>query len=166
MDCFCGNMMILRLARLGDTAGNFFWGCSTYPECTYTKPYQIPIERFAFANQDFTEIINSLGDKNEIEREIIVTEIKAQMIDILNHFIECRWGAHFNTLFDQIISKYLDDPSVLDYVLKSDVVIDIGFRGVSGAKIFPDLLNYLQRVESPKIQHYLLKEFGNTDIMH
>jgi len=29
----CGNLMVLRTAKSGKTAGKQFWGCSKYPEC-------------------------------------------------------------------------------------------------------------------------------------
>jgi restriction system protein len=32
----CGKTMVLRLARRGANAGNYFWGCSTYPGCKET----------------------------------------------------------------------------------------------------------------------------------
>ena len=34
----CGSGMIRRTAHRGPNAGNDFWGCSDYPECTGTRP--------------------------------------------------------------------------------------------------------------------------------
>ncbi len=34
---FCGHAMVLRTAKKGPKAGNRFWGCSRYPECTGTR---------------------------------------------------------------------------------------------------------------------------------
>lgn len=34
----CGKRMALRTARKGPKAGQSFWGCSSYPECTGTRP--------------------------------------------------------------------------------------------------------------------------------
>lgn len=34
----CGKPMLLRTARRGRGAGNQFWGCSAYPDCTATQP--------------------------------------------------------------------------------------------------------------------------------
>lgn len=34
----CGKPMILRTARKGSHAGQSFWGCSAYPECSGTRP--------------------------------------------------------------------------------------------------------------------------------
>ncbi|HOO52586.1 MAG TPA: topoisomerase DNA-binding C4 zinc finger domain-containing protein [Alphaproteobacteria bacterium] len=35
----CGSTMILRSAKQGVTAGQKFWGCSRFPKCQGTKPY-------------------------------------------------------------------------------------------------------------------------------
>ncbi|MGD0272353.1 MAG: topoisomerase DNA-binding C4 zinc finger domain-containing protein [Gaiellaceae bacterium] len=32
----CGSRLVIRLARKGRNAGSEFWGCSTWPRCTYT----------------------------------------------------------------------------------------------------------------------------------
>lgn len=38
MKCLsCGAPMKLRIARNGPSAGNSFYGCSRYPQCTYTS---------------------------------------------------------------------------------------------------------------------------------
>jgi len=34
----CGSAMIRRIARSGSTAGQAFWGCSTFPVCRATRP--------------------------------------------------------------------------------------------------------------------------------
>ena len=33
----CGNPLVLRTAKKGNNAGNQFYGCSTYPKCTYIQ---------------------------------------------------------------------------------------------------------------------------------
>lgn len=35
----CGADLVPRTARRGKNAGNKFWGCSTYPKCTFTKSH-------------------------------------------------------------------------------------------------------------------------------
>lgn len=35
----CGAKLVLRTARRGNNAGSKFWGCSSYPKCTFTKAY-------------------------------------------------------------------------------------------------------------------------------
>ena len=36
----CGSTMILRTAKKGPTPGSKFYGCSTYPKCKGTRPYE------------------------------------------------------------------------------------------------------------------------------
>ncbi len=36
----CGSKMVLRIAKKGPTPGNKFYGCSTYPKCKGTRPYE------------------------------------------------------------------------------------------------------------------------------
>jgi len=35
----CGSKMVLRTAKKGINAGEKFWGCSAFPKCRATKPY-------------------------------------------------------------------------------------------------------------------------------
>lgn len=35
----CGAKMVLRTAKKGQNTGEKFWGCSAYPKCRATKPY-------------------------------------------------------------------------------------------------------------------------------
>jgi len=35
----CGRKMVLRVAKKGSRAGETFWGCSDFPKCRGTKPY-------------------------------------------------------------------------------------------------------------------------------
>jgi hypothetical protein len=154
--------MVLRLVRKGENKGSFFWGCCTFPLCSNTRNYILPENRFDFANNDFMPIINSLSTKSDSEREEIVAEIKVQMIHILNHFIECTWGAHFNTMFEMLIKPYLTDPNTLDYVLRSEIINEEKenvILGITGAKIYPELNYYLLNVDSVEVKKYLLKEF-------
>ena len=36
----CGKPMVMRTARKGERAGSQFWGCSGYPECKATRPFE------------------------------------------------------------------------------------------------------------------------------
>ena len=38
----CGKPMAIRIARKGSNAGQSFWGCSAYPDCTGTRPVDSP----------------------------------------------------------------------------------------------------------------------------
>jgi len=35
----CGAKMVLRMAKKGQNVGDKFWGCSNFPKCRTTKPY-------------------------------------------------------------------------------------------------------------------------------
>ncbi|PKL93801.1 MAG: hypothetical protein CVV20_01785, partial [Gemmatimonadetes bacterium HGW-Gemmatimonadetes-1] len=36
----CGREMVLRTAKKGPTPGSKFYGCSAYPRCKGTRPYE------------------------------------------------------------------------------------------------------------------------------
>jgi restriction system protein len=38
---FCGNSMVVRTAKKGHRAGDKFWGCSSFPKCRGTRPYNV-----------------------------------------------------------------------------------------------------------------------------
>jgi hypothetical protein len=155
----CGYKSWLKFNPQGDYKGQFTWCCNNY-NCKNESLYDPPVNRFDFASNDFIPILDTFNRIQLNEKIAIELEIKVQMVEILNHFISCRWGAHFNILFDKIISPYLDNTYVLDYVLKSETIKDVGMKGRTGAKIYPELMTYLKRVSSEKIQKYLKYEFG------
>jgi restriction system protein len=37
----CGAKLVLRVARKGKKPGNKFWGCSSFPKCTFTQEYTV-----------------------------------------------------------------------------------------------------------------------------
>ncbi|GAB4161738.1 MAG: hypothetical protein Tsb0033_19680 [Winogradskyella sp.] len=116
-------------------------------------------------NNDFMPLISSLDTKPIQEQKVIIKEIKSQMVNILKHFIECTWGSHYNTVFKRLIKPYLDNPFVLDYVLKSEIIKDKNIViGKTGAKAYPELLKYLISVDSLKIRDYLSNEFELNDL--
>ena len=47
----CGNPMVLRTARSGPNSGGKFYGCSAYPKCRHTPPYEATTVR-ALINQE------------------------------------------------------------------------------------------------------------------
>lgn len=154
--------MLLELSIRGEAIGKYFWRCSKYPECKHTKDYNYPKSRFDFANDDFLSTLNSIDEKSDPERQEILNEITVQMPQILEHFIKCSWGAHYNTMFEKIIKPHLTDPLTLDFVLNGDCIKEYKgnvIRGKTGAKIYQELFIYLKRVESRPIQEYLENEF-------
>lgn len=135
----------------------FNWTCK---DCNEISSYESEID-IDFTKHDFKPLLDSLTSKSIKEQEKVVTEIKSQMVYILKHFIECTWGSHYNTVFKKLIKPYLDNPLVLDYVLKSEIIKDKNIViGKTGAKAYPELMNYLKRVDSPKIHEYLKQEFN------
>ena len=80
---------------------------------------------------------------------------------ILIHFIECNRGYHYNSIFDKIIKPHLDSVEVLESVLRSSIISDKSnfIIGVTGAEIFPELLEKLLLVDSDNIKSYLKHEF-------
>jgi hypothetical protein len=162
MTCTCGSEMLLKLERNTLDGYQFVWYCSKYPICERTLQYKTPEQRFDYANDDFMPIFDTLETKSNTQIEEIVAEIQTQMIDILNHFIECTWGAHYNTIYDKLIQPYLADSNTLDYFLRSEIIDESKGNiviGKTGAKIFPDLYKRLIRVQSREVRSYLKSEF-------
>ncbi|MBZ0328275.1 MAG: hypothetical protein K8F54_11760 [Altibacter sp.] len=117
------------------------------------------------AIQDTMDAIKILEEGGAEEKVSIINEIKVQMVDILNHFIDCTWGAHYMTLFNKMIIPYLDDPKVLQFVLNGPIIDDSKgnvFRGKSGTKMYKELYFYLMRVEAERIRDFLFIEFNRT----
>lgn len=83
------------------------------------------------------------------------------MAQILIHFISCQRGACYNALYFNVIVPHLDSAEVLDNVLKGTVVRGKSgiLAGKSGARIFPELLGRLEKVESQVIGAYLQENF-------
>ena len=160
MLCTCGHKKQLEFSINKLNEPMFNWNCSY---CNKITPHEPQIE-IDFANDDFKPIIDSLTNKTIAERETVISEIKSQMVNILKHFIECDKGWHYNTLFKSLLKPYLDNPLVLDFVLKSKAIRGNEINGNSGAKIYPELLRRLEQVDSPKIKNYLKTEFKTTAI--
>jgi hypothetical protein len=118
-------------------------------------------DEFDFANNDFMPIIRKMNEMSVEEKATVVFSIKNQMAEILKHFISCTWGAHYNTMFKELIIPFLDDEILLDSILRTNIIKDKSnvLFGKTGAKIYPELLSYLSRVHSPKVRKYLKKEF-------
>lgn len=90
-----------------------------------------------------------------------VATAKVFMAQILYHFIECTWGACYNSLYSNVLVPHLDAPEILDYVLRGPAVHDTdGTRvGKSGARLYPELRHRLQGITSPRIRTYLAENF-------
>ena len=157
----CNSRMWLYFSGTEKPDGSFFWKCSNYINCQEMQPY-IPLHpEINFVEGSFSEILKNLTTKSYSEQEVIVTEIKSQMVKILKHFIGCTWGAHYMTLYYELIHPYLDNKYVLDFVLKGDSVLnrDNVIIGISGSKIYPELADLMSKVNSKNIKDYMSNEF-------
>ena len=161
MKCNCGSDMRLVFYTSKD-GYRFFWGCNEHPNCRSTKDYNTEGVKLNIAENETMTAIEILKNGSEQEKIALINEVKVQMVEILNHFIDCTWGAHYMTLLNEIIIPYLDDPSVLQYVLKGTMIKDYKanvFLGKSGAKMYEELYYCLKRVHSQEIKDYLTQDF-------
>jgi len=107
-------------------------------------------------------LINATKSKDVHGIKLLATAVKFNMPGYLTHFIECSWGAHYQTLFKDFITLYLDDLNVLKMILSSDVICPAKNNVVTsknGYKIFLGLYQYLMKVHSPDIRNFLRLEF-------
>lgn len=83
------------------------------------------------------------------------------MHSILEHFIQCNRGYHYNSIFDNFIKSEFDSVEVLDCVLRSSIIKNKSnvITGQTGAKIYPELFNKLLSIDSVEIKNYLSNEF-------
>lgn len=104
----------------------------------------------------------SRSAKNKNEIKLIEVAIQYNMADYLSHFIECTWGAHYNSLYKDFIKPYLNDLNVLKTVLTSNI-IKTEKNGVivsdSGYKMFWILYKYLIKINNEEIKTFLKTEF-------
>jgi hypothetical protein len=106
-------------------------------------------------------------DKTSKEHKLIITAIKHNMEEYLKHFIECKIGHHYNTLYKDFILIFLDDVNILKNVLKSDSMKNKENTVISknGYKIYWDLYCHLIKIPSNQsIRFFLKTEF--TDFYH
>ena len=165
MLCTCGNKMDLSFRLIGVNEGRFYWQCTEHEVCKNSFEYIISENRFDFVNADPIPLLKNFDQKSASEKELIVYEIRAQTVEVLIHFIQCTWGAHYNTQFEWVIKPFLCDVPALDFVLKSRVILENKSNviiGITGAKIYPGLWDYLMRVDNEKIKDYLRIEFGRV----
>jgi hypothetical protein len=83
---------------------------------------------------------------------------------ILSEFIACHFAPCFSSIHKHVLVPYLDNVGVLDYVLRSSVVYSASnacdTNGIPMPKMYPELFTWLMDVESPVIQQYLVRTFG------
>jgi hypothetical protein len=108
-------------------------------------------------------------DTSSQKYKLAVTAIKYNIGDYLAHFIECKWGAHYNSLYEDFILKFLDDVNLLKIVLKSNVIKEGKNTIISegGYKMYWELYCRLRKVTfSPEISNFLKTEFPDFHMRH
>jgi hypothetical protein len=86
--------------------------------------------------------------------------LRYYMYDYLVDYVKCTWGAHYQTIYKQIIHRYLDDPEIVKKLLLSDVIKSKNIKeSKSGCKIFWELYKSLYGVQSSEVKVFLVKEF-------
>jgi len=106
--------------------------------------------------------------KEDQEYKLVVTAIKYNMGNYLAHFIECKWGAHYNALYNDFILNFLDDLNLLKIVLKSDIIKekDNITTSKNGYKMFWDLYCHLKRINIANFRNFLISEFPELHRRH
>jgi hypothetical protein len=81
----------------------------------------------------------------------------AAWILLFNHFIECWWGACYNTTSDELIAPNFCSPALLHAILRSSMIRDTPdvLHGHEGARVFPELLSHLRKIKDPSVEAYL-----------
>jgi len=102
------------------------------------------------------------------EYKLTITAIKHNMGNYLAHFIECKWGAHYNALYNDFILSFLDDLNLLKIVLKSDIIKEKDNITISknGYKMFWDLYCHLKRINNVNFRNFLISEFPELHRRH
>ncbi len=87
--------------------------------------------------------------------------IKVFMPHLLSHAIPCGSGFCYNSLDINCFRPHLDNPDVVDFVLRGGVVslTSGAWQGLTGAIIYPDLHNILASVESSEVRDYIWENF-------
>lgn len=81
----------------------------------------------------------------------------AAWVLLFKHFIECRWPACYNTTSDEVIAAHFCSRSLLHAMLRSSMIRDTRdiLHGHEGARVFPELLFHLGKIQDPSVQAYL-----------
>jgi len=114
-------------------------------------------------------LLKEYKDKESQEYKLTTTAIKYNMGNYLAHFIECKWGAHYNALYNDFILNFLDDLNLLKIVLKSDIIKekDNITTSKNGYKMFWELYCHLRKITFNKdISNFLKTEFPSFHLRH
>ncbi len=113
-------------------------------------------------------IVNTHKDREGREYKLAITAVKYHSGNYLAHFIECGSGAHYNTLFNDLLLNFFDDLNLLKAVLKSDVIKPKDNVVVSkgGYKMFWELYDRLKKLNTVEIRNFLIEEFPDFHRQH
>lgn len=158
----CGHKMYLRFSSQGLTIGTFFWGCGNYPTCKNVVNY-IP-KHSDFLNQKGMGYIihNKLKTLEGEAKNDLIVDIKGQIIKILEHYVRCRIGSCYSSIYRYILIDFLENEKALEYFLKSHSIKngpEPVLRSDNGARIFYDLYYDFMLVKSINIKEYLKNSF-------
>jgi hypothetical protein len=167
--CNLYEKMELLLAKQGEFQNQYFYTCSTqvcrfYLNTGINTKHDFSNFRIRSDGANWWKCENN-GLRNLLERdssldcEDCINAIKINMLDILSEFVECTWGVHYMTVFENIIKPYLDNLEMLKFFLQStDTIID-EYNNVNGYKMYGDLHHMLNGVENIQINKFIQSEF-------
>lgn len=106
-------------------------------------------------------LLDHYNDRDSHEYKLVITAIKYNSGNYLAHFIECNWGAHYNTLFDTFLVNFFDDLNIFKTILKSEVIKnkDNVVLSKNGYKMFWELYDHLKKLHDPNLRSFLVSEF-------
>jgi hypothetical protein len=138
-ECFDNNPrcrnLILKTAQSGQYIGKQFFGCRRFLDCNYFISLHFDASAMSFEQQRLVEAFrNFVGS---------------------NMFLLATFGmVYFN----------LRNAAFLDYLLRSDIVRNepnVSY-GITGAKLFSELFNYLFLIPDDNIKRYLINNFPDA----
>ena len=149
----CGAKLILNR----DQVPNYVWRCEN--NCDVLIDTGVSKDS-SIAAYECTAIRNGnlySGIYTRTISESWIAGVQTYMPQILHHFIECYWAPCYLSIYKNVVVPHLNNPGVLDYILKTDVIHTApdSIIGATGATIYLELLHYLQKVESNVIKTYL-----------
>lgn len=156
----CNTQMELLFNTLSLNEGKYQWKCID-PQCLKTQDYVTVYPELYSTKYMGWAFYNRLKKADSTEKEILLIDIKVNMLRILNHYVNCRVGACYTSILKYILIEYLSESKVLDLFLKGPQ-IELRSNAImspSGSKIYYDLYYDFMLVKNHNIKEYLKKEF-------
>tara|TARA_B100002051_G_C16677273_1_gene607766 strand:- start:705 stop:1241 length:537 start_codon:yes stop_codon:yes gene_type:complete len=146
----------LYLAKEGEYKNKYFYTCQNN-DC------QFYLNTNLYTSLDLKYLLSSENYKKD-DSENYINAIKIRMPDIITHFIDCSWGAHYMFLYREMIYPHLNNVDILKFVLKYSSVISDEYNNPNGYKMFRDLHSSLMTIKDEKINNFIVEEFGAIGI--